>query len=124
MLAVSPLPSTASSQTDRTWRQSLFGRRRSLPQVKATFSCRKSHRSSVGEEDTLCSHKFSDPTDFVITDDYDFCSSFSVIEVVPENQELPLGEDQLVVSTRVKQPLIDTQLHRPKNPEVSECVCV
>ncbi len=124
MFTVSPLPRFASNISEKSWKNSLFGRRRSVPQVRPSFLSKRGSQSSVGEEDTLCSeHTLSDPGEFVMDgEDYDLCSSFGIIN----NQvvDIPFGQDQLVASTQAKQPFIDTQLHRPKNAQVREHVCV
>lgn len=119
MLYVSPLPSIATNHTEKSWKTSLFRRRRSLPQIKASFASKRNSRSTSTEEDTLTS-RISDPFfDYTINDD----CSYSIIDVTPENPTplLPFGQDQLVVSTTVNSStVLYTQLHRPKDPEVRD----
>ena len=117
MFTVSPLPSFATNVSEKSWKHSLFGRRRSVPQMRLSFFSKKGSQSSVGEEDTLCSeHTLSDPGEFAMEgEEYDLCSSFGVINQVAD---APFGQDQLVASIQAKQPFIDTQLHRPKNAQV------
>ena len=125
MLAFSPLPSVAST-ADRSWKQSLFGRRKSLPQIgKASFIARNSRPTDC--EDTLCSGHCcdtlvsspqSDPSQFILNEDFQFCSSFGIIDRL-EQSDLPLGQDQLVISTSLEPPLIDTKLHHPESAQVS-----
>lgn len=121
MLAISPLPSIATNQTERSWKASLFRRRRSLPQIRASFWNKKSSQSSGSctGEDTLNSGSLYDPFfEYTINDN----SSFSIIDVPPDNPPLmPLGQDQLVVSTSISATTmgLDSPLHHPKDPEVS-----
>ncbi len=126
MLAFSPSSPSVAASTDRNWKTSLFGRRKSLPQItKASYIARNSQSSS---EDTLCSEYCCDTLmssphngprheHFVINEDYDLSSSFGVVDRLDQlAQGIPLGRDQLVISTRL-QP--DTKLHHPESPQVS-----